>query len=138
MSNTISSISENIRSVRIQKGITQKELAKRIKKSYSSVQKYEMGIAVPPLSVVEKIAEALGVDKFEIIGWNAFELKEEKSPEPEGSEDEKIQMVVSGLTGLLERAGWIAPGGDLTDAQLRTLASYVIGLSAYFDSETEG
>lgn len=59
-----------------------------------------------------------------------------KAPAPEGAEDEeKVQMVVQGLTRLLVEAGWIAPDADLTDAQFRTLASYVIGLSAYFNSD---
>ena len=89
------------------------------------------------ISLIESGLNAIAAEsKAKTESKKAEETK--KSPEPEGSEDEKIQMVVSGLTGLLERAGWIAPGGDLTDAQLRTLASYVIGLSAYFDSETEG
>ena len=70
-----------------------------------------------------------------LIGLEEDETK--KSPAPEGEEDEMVKMVVAGLTDLLVKAGWIAPGGDLTDAQFRTLASYVIGLSAYFNSESE-
>ena len=85
------------------------------------------------VDLIEKGLNAIAAEnKAKTESKQAEETK--KSPEPEGSEEEKIQMVVSGLTGLLERAGWIEPGGDLTDAQLRTLASYVIGLSAYFDS----
>ena len=136
MSDKIPSIGENIKSIRIQKGITQKDLAIKIGKSYSSIQKYELDLAIPPLPVVERLADALGVDKFEIYGWNEFEFRDEKSPAPEGAEDEeKVQAVVKGLTSLLVEAGWVAPGQDLTDAQLRTLASYVIALNFYFKSD---
>lgn len=72
MSNT--SIGENIKELRKKAGLTQRELAQLIGKSFSSVQKYEMDIAEPPLSVINEIARALNVDKYEIIGWNSVEL----------------------------------------------------------------
>lgn len=64
------SIGENIRRLRKAAGMTQRELATRIGKSFSLIQKYEMGIVIPPITVIRKMADALNVDYFEIIGWN--------------------------------------------------------------------
>lgn len=89
MSDCITSVGENIRSIRIKKGLTQKELASLVGKSYSSIQKYEMDLATPPLTVVKKLAEVLGVDKFDIYGWNGFDLEiqnKEKSPSSKDNE----------------------------------------------------
>ncbi len=54
-------IGDHIRTYRKAKGMTQKELAKLIGKSYSLIQKYEMGITQPPIDVLEKIAHVLEV-----------------------------------------------------------------------------
>ena len=89
MSNRITSIGENIRAIRTKQGLTQRELATMIGKSYSSIQKYEMDKALPPLSVIEKLADVLSVDKYEIIGWNDFvicALENEKAPASEEAE----------------------------------------------------
>ena len=54
-------LGQKIRQARQGRKITQKELAARIGKSFSSVQKYEMDLATPPLETIEKIALSLGV-----------------------------------------------------------------------------
>lgn len=54
-------LGKRIKKYRKEKGITQKELAKRIGKSYSLVQKYELDITQPPLEVILKLADALEV-----------------------------------------------------------------------------
>ncbi len=60
-------IGENIKTYRKLKQKTQKELATEIGKSVSSVQKYELGIAIPPYAVLDKIAEALKVNFFDLL-----------------------------------------------------------------------
>ena len=54
-------LGQKIRQARQDRKITQKELAARIGKSFSSVQKYEMDLATPPLETIEKIALSLDV-----------------------------------------------------------------------------
>ena len=61
-------LGERIQRFRKSSGLTQKQLAEKIEKTYSSVQKYELGIAEPPISVLQKIAEALGVSTLELLG----------------------------------------------------------------------
>lgn len=41
--------------------MTQRELAEAIGKSFSSIQKYELGLATPPVHTLIKIADVLGV-----------------------------------------------------------------------------
>lgn len=92
MSNDMS-IGENIRFYRKKNGMSQKELAIRIGKSYSAIQKYELNITIPPLSVIDVIAEALHVDRFDIIGWNEVvldSLEEKKSSVSEETEEKDI------------------------------------------------
>ena len=68
------SIGENIKKFRKAARITQKELAQRINKSYSSVQKYELDLANPSLDVIRDIAAVCGVDSWEIIGFNTVDM----------------------------------------------------------------
>lgn len=52
-------ISEMIINARIEKGITQAELAKRIKTKQSSIARAENGNTLPSISFLQKIAKAL-------------------------------------------------------------------------------
>ena len=67
-------IGENIKKFRKAAHITQKELAARINKSYSSVQKYELDLANPSLDVIRDIAAVVGVDYWEIIEFNSIDM----------------------------------------------------------------
>lgn len=54
-------LGQKIKQIRQGRKITQKQLADKIGKSFSSVQKYEMDLATPPINTLEKIADALCV-----------------------------------------------------------------------------
>lgn len=56
------SIGENIKKYRKEKGLTQKELADKIGKGFSAVQKYELNISQPPIDVLNRIADTLDID----------------------------------------------------------------------------
>lgn len=55
-------IGENIKKYRKEKGLTQKELADKIGKGFSTVQKYELNISQPPIDVLNRIADTLDID----------------------------------------------------------------------------
>lgn len=55
-------IGENIRKLRKEKKLTQSELAQKIERTESSIRKYEKGIVKIPMFLLEKIADALGVE----------------------------------------------------------------------------
>ena len=61
-------IGKNIKHYRQKRKITQKQLAEMVGKSYSVIQKYEIGLVEPPLSVLEKIAAVLGVSLHLLYG----------------------------------------------------------------------
>lgn len=61
------SLGENIKNARKQKGITQKELSEKIGKGFSTVQKYEIDVIVPPISIINKIAEVLEVSVESLV-----------------------------------------------------------------------
>lgn len=58
---------QNIRNLRKAKKMTQQELADRIGKGKSTVQKYELGITCPPLDVIRKICIVLDCNFHDIV-----------------------------------------------------------------------
>lgn len=58
-----------IKEIRIQRGMAQKELAKRINKSKSAVCGYESEAQVPPLDVLVSIASVLNVSLDFLAGF---------------------------------------------------------------------
>lgn len=83
------SIGENIKKARKQKGITQKELSEKIGKGFSTVQKYEIDVIVPPISIINKIAEVLEVPLCSLI-MEEGECSQIRKKLPEGSENKNI------------------------------------------------
>lgn len=63
-------IGKRIQEIRTQRGMTQEALAERINISKSSISEWEACKRVPQMKTLRKIAEALGVDVWEIIGFN--------------------------------------------------------------------
>lgn len=64
----MSAIGENIRRLRIERGLSQQQLADRTGKTRSAISQYESGKIVPRMGVIESIANILGVKKTDIIG----------------------------------------------------------------------
>lgn len=60
------SFSENLRKIREEKGLTQREVAERLGVSVQNYSRYETGARNPRLSAKRKIAAALGVPLFEL------------------------------------------------------------------------
>ena len=61
-------LGSNIQKYRKQAGLTQKELAKILNVAVGTIQQYELGKRQPRLEFIEKIADALGVD-----AWNLYD-----------------------------------------------------------------
>jgi transcriptional regulator with XRE-family HTH domain len=62
-------IGKRIQDIRIQRHMTQETLASRIGISKSSISEWEACKRVPRMETLRKIADALGVDVWEIIGF---------------------------------------------------------------------
>ncbi len=61
MSNPAKKLGENIRRIRLGKGMTQGDLCKKLKVEASYMSNVENGNKNPTLATIEKIAKALGV-----------------------------------------------------------------------------
>ena len=124
------SIGSRLTELRNEKGLTRVQLAEELHIPMTTLRNYEQDIREPGHKFLLEASRYFGVSTDYI-------LENENAPVPEGTEaeEEKVQKVVQGLSRLLVEAGWVAPGEDLSDAQLRTLASYVIGLSFYFKGQ---
>ena len=59
-------IGENIRNIRKEKGLTQKQLGERCGIAEANIRKYELGGANPKLETINKIAKALDVEPYEL------------------------------------------------------------------------
>ena len=59
---------ENVKRLREQQNLTQKELAERIGITQPTIAQYEMGIKVPTIIVGAKLAEQLGTTCEELLG----------------------------------------------------------------------
>gem|GEM_PF-5199119 len=82
---------------------------------------------------LQKIAAALGVSISDLIGYSDLKLKKENASESDYTESEaEIKERVDALTKTFESCGYIAPGGDLTDEQLRFCMALVDFLDKYF------
>lgn len=60
-------IGNNIKRIREEKGMTQKELADKCNIIYQTIGKYERNLLNPKYETLEKIAKALGVSSFDLI-----------------------------------------------------------------------
>lgn len=61
-------LSENIKKLRKQKGLTQEELAVRLNVVRQTVSKWEKGISVPDAVLLEKIADILDTNVSTLLG----------------------------------------------------------------------
>lgn len=68
-------VGENIKRLRRERGLTQKNLGELCGIAEPNIRKYENSKQNPKLETVEKIATALGVTAFELMGMEYFDLK---------------------------------------------------------------
>lgn len=66
-------IGENIRKIRKEKGLTQKQLGELCGMKEANIRKYELDNANPKIETVERIASALGVKIVDLMGMEYFD-----------------------------------------------------------------
>lgn len=72
-------LSDNIKSLRKNKGYTQEELAARINVVRQTVSKWEKGLSVPDAEALQRLADVLEVDIKELLGSSI--VSEQKNDE---------------------------------------------------------
>lgn len=68
-------IADRIKELRKKKGISQKDLAKKLGTSPQNLAQYESGKRQPKIETLDKIASALSVTRYELQGITSEELK---------------------------------------------------------------
>lgn len=97
---------ENIRALRRERGMTQKELAEQLNISDKTVSRWESGVQLPEASLLPMLAQILGVSIDSLYGLETPE-KEDETPLTSKKEEAKnllhfkIWMIVGMLTSLM-------------------------------------
>ncbi len=91
-------LNENIKRLRLEKGLTQEEVGKKLSVSKQTVQRYESGdIPNVPYDKIEILAKIFGCSRAYLMGW-----EEEKTRSPDensqGTQEAKIIKMYSQLT----------------------------------------
>lgn len=76
---------------------------------------------------IKKIIEILDIDADYLLGI------EKTSSSDNSDEEASVQNIIEELTNLFVRSGYIEPGGDLTDDQLRFCIGVIDMFNAYFE-----
>lgn len=63
-------ISDNIRYIRMMRGLSQKELGDRVNKSANAVSNWEKGTTSPDVETLDKVCKVLHVDPNQMFGWD--------------------------------------------------------------------
>lgn len=79
-------LGSRLKRIRVQNGITQKVLAKRINKSVSAVSSYESNAQMPPLDVLISMALAYSVSLDYLVGFDNTPTYSAKDLRPEQKE----------------------------------------------------
>ena len=115
-------IGKRIQEIRTQRGMTQEALAERINISKSSISEWEACKRVPRMETLRKIADALRVDVWEIIGFNDVDYDEpmfasptEEAPDPNERELVTIYRDLNdiGQSALIGTASGLAANPDM-------------------------
>lgn len=86
-------IGEKIKTLRIQKKMTQQELADKIGVSYTTVSLYESDTRKPSFKAINKIADVFNVTP-------AYFFDDEQKSEEEKIEDERIKLAARNMKSL--------------------------------------
>ena len=88
-------VKENIRRIRKEKGLTQKQLGELCQMNEVQIRQYELGKANPKIETIEKIASALGVNIVDIM--ERFTMEQYKTT----SEYQQLEKTVHAQDGII-------------------------------------
>lgn len=93
-------ISEKIKQLRKEKGISQKVLASNMGVSFQAVSKWEKGITMPDVSMIPALASFFGISTDELFDFNLYEIEKnvaeicDSACEYRYSEPEKAERIL--------------------------------------------
>lgn len=134
------SFGDRLKQARLNKGLTQEELAQMIGVAKSTLTNYEKGNREPDFFRIQKLIEALDVSAeylFEIERpiqpTEDSKMKNSPAPSEDGAEEFSFEEDVAYFTELFTKLGYMQPGGDLSDSDLEFLKAITILLDDHFE-----
>ena len=97
---------ETLRKLRLEKGISQSELGKRLFVNHSTIARWESGSRLPDASMIPRLADSLGVDANTLFNLAA---RSEEAPNVIVVDDSKVV-----LSDTLEVLGQVMPKATIT------------------------
>lgn len=80
----MSKLSNNIKNLRILRGLSQKQLADMIDRSPNTISNWEKGSVTPDADVLESLCEIFKVNPNQLFGWETCQELEDFLHEKEG------------------------------------------------------
>lgn len=65
----MSKLSENIKNLRLMRGLTQKKLAEKIGRAPNTIANWEKGVISPDADALAPLCEVLNVNPNQLLGW---------------------------------------------------------------------
>ena len=123
---------ERIVAIRKEKGLSQKALAEQLDISPTRLNYWEKDKRFPPIPMLNRISEILGVDGDYLLGRNEpLESGQKEIPSaPATTGTERIS--IEETDKLLAALGFIEEGGELSDDDLLFLQCVVTLMNAWF------
>lgn len=126
-------LSDNIRVLRKNNGMTQEELALRLNVVRQTISKWEKGLSVPDAEMLQKLAEVLGTSVEKLL---------DALPEPEKAADpvaEQLARVNEQLVVIncRRRRIWIAVAATLVLVGLLWITNLALGVYYSFNPRVE-
>ena len=120
------SIGTKIVELRNQKGLTRVQLADELHIPMTTLRNYETDVREPGHKFLLDISRYFGVTTDYI-------LENEKAPAPEEAEADGYEVILSGLTNMMQHMGWIREDGDISLEDKRFLLAVASMLNTYFE-----
>lgn len=133
-------LGERIVFYRRRRNLTQKALADLMGISPTRLNYWEKDKREPDVRMINQLCRTLDVDPKYLL--SDAEMPEEKTPpspaEPDQRENGRVEVSAEALERMLQREGFIQPGEDLSDADLRFLFGVGEVISAWFGKGQQG
>lgn len=123
-------LGNNIKKMREKIGMTQAELGEKIGVSGVAIMRYEKDLREPNINTLQKIASALDVPVTQLLPLDETEKEKPPTPSNDGAEGDKVSE--DAVEQALIQAGFIKPGQDLSDEDLKFLLSVGETIKAWF------
>lgn len=104
---------EYIKKIRLEKGLSQKELGEKLGVSQQMIGQWETGKTNPKLETIHKIADALNVPLFELMGFDGS-IRVNLNPERERL-NEEVQKIIAKQ----------ASGEEITEEEFQKASDYI-------------